>query len=303
MRHAYRSVLAVGLAVLTALPAQAQSKRRPASSSSDPDIARLERELAEQRQLLLWILQSEQQRYEMLLKLVSSGKAPTGAPPAAMSEMMPDDATPPRTSRPASRPAAAPSNTATGVVEGRITMKGAKPNAAYVYVENLTASAAGGASFEIKQENKQFYPRVAVVQKGTRLTFPNLDTIFHNVFSVSPGNTFDLGTYRAGDKARSVVVTSPGVVEIFCNMHSRMSASVLVVPNALFTKVGADGTFRLANVPVGSRKIVAWAPSAKPAVREVDVTPTGASAEFTLEINDRSSHTNKFGQPYGSYED
>jgi plastocyanin len=298
MKQARRAFMVLALAGLLATPAGAQNRKR----SQDPDIARLEKELAEQRQMLINILQSEQQRYEMLLKMVTSGKLPSGGlsspgfdPPSGGDERT--------TSRPRPSQPSRPAPAATATIEGRVNMKGSKPAAAYVYVENVGGSSASGTTFEVKQENKQFYPRVSVVQRGTRLVFPNLDTIFHNVFSVSPGNTFDLGTYRAGDKARSVVVTSPGVVEIFCNMHSRMSASVLVVPNGLFTKVNADGSFKINNVPLGARKVVAWAPNAKPVARDVDVSPNGGETDFTLEVNDRNSHSNKFGQPYGSYED
>jgi plastocyanin len=155
---------------------------------------------------------------------------------------------------------------------------------------------------EIKQEGRQFNPRVAVVQTGTSLMFPNVDSVYHNVFSNSPRNSFDLGTYQAGEKARSVTVTGPGVVEIYCNIHQKMSAKVLVVPSVLYTKVRADGTFRIENVPPGVRRVVAWSPEAKPETQKVAVNgPTEVS--FTLAHEDSAAHTNKFGQAYGSYRD
>ena len=156
--------------------------------------------------------------------------------------------------------------------------------------------------FEIKQEGRQFNPRVAVVQTGTNLVFPNFDSIDHNVFSNSPRNSFDLGTYQAGEKARSVTVSGPGVVEIYCNIHQKMSAKVLVVPSVLYTKVHADGTFRIENVPPGLRRVVAWSPDAKAASQKVAVNgPTQVS--FTLAHEDEGAHSNKFGQAYGSYRD
>jgi hypothetical protein len=133
--------------------------------------------------------------------------------------------------------------------------------------------------------------------------FPNLDAVFHNVFSPSGKNTFDLGSYRAGDQPRSVVLTTPGVVEVFCNIHSRMNATILVVPGPLYAKVGADGAFKLDNVPVGSRHLVAWSPNAKPATQKVDVSSSGGQANFTLDYEGPASHTNKLGQPYGSYKE
>src|SRR4029078_3813983 len=114
----------------------------------------------------------------------------------------------------------------------------------------VKGAPARGHSLDIRQKDKQFSPQVAVVQRGTTVVFPNMDAIFHNVFSPSGKNAFDLGSYRSGDTPRSVVLTTPGVVEVFCNIHARMNATVLVVPNATFAKVAPDGTFRLENVPV-----------------------------------------------------
>ena len=47
-------------------------------------------------------------------------------------------------------------------------------------------------------------------------------------------------------------------------MHAKMRANILVVPNRHYVKVGGDGSFRLENVPVGARQVVAWTPDAKP---------------------------------------
>jgi hypothetical protein len=92
------------------------------------------------------------------------------------------------------------------------------------------------------------------------------------------------------------------VVEIFCNMHQKMTADVLVVPNQLYTRVRPDGTFRLDNVPVGPRKLVAWSPSAKPVQQKVDVAAaSGGQATFVLEREEAKAHANKLGQAYGSY--
>jgi plastocyanin len=182
-------------------------------------------------------------------------------------------------------------------------MPGGDVDDVYVYVDGLRGPPARGKTIEIKQEDRQFSPRHAVVQAGTTATFPNMDSVFHNVFSTSPRNSFDLGTYRAGDKVKSVTLTSPGVVDVYCNMHQRMSASILVLPNALFAKVKPDGSFRIENVPVGARKLVAWSPRAKPAQQKVDVSTTGAQVSFSLQHADAHAHLNKLGQAYGSYRD
>lgn len=171
---------------------------------------------------------------------------------------------------------------------------------AYVYVDNVTPQLAKGASFDLKQSGRQFSPRHAVVQVGTKVNFPNLDSMYHNVFSKTPGSVFDLGIYRAGDPIRSYTMTKPGVVDVFCDMHSEMSARLLVVPSKLYVAVGADGKFALDNVPRGNRKIVAWAPGFEPSSQTIAVGGKESALSFKLTPKS-SAHTNKNEQPYGSY--
>jgi plastocyanin len=185
----------------------------------------------------------------------------------------------------------------TGNVVGKIK----SPTTAYVYVEDIVATTKGGA--EMKQEGKQFVPQVLVVQKGTKVEFPNRDAIFHNVFSVTPDNSFDLGSYKQGE-SRSVTMFKPGVVSVYCNMHPQMVGHILVVPSSHYVAAGKDGFFRLPNVPVGKHRIVAWAPNSKPVVSEIEVTEgEAASVELELKAGRASPHQNKDGMPYGSYKD
>jgi plastocyanin len=301
MNH-HVSIWRAGLAGLIitnlALPARAQDDGGPTRA----EFSKLQNEVKEQRQLIIQMLQQEQQRYDMLLRLLSA-QAGGGAVPA-----LPSTAEAEPSSSESGAPAAKKSRGGgderrSGSIEGKVSLPGGEMSDVYIYVENVRGPLARNKSLEIRQEGKQFSPRVAVVQAGTNVVFPNFDTVYHNVFSNSPRNSFDLGSYRAGDKPRTVTLTSPGVVDIFCNMHQKMSASVLVVPSPMFTKVRADGTFRLENVPVGPRKIVAWSPHAKPAQQRVDVTGTGTQASFVLEHQEHTAHTNKVGQAYGSYRD
>jgi len=263
---------------------------------------RLQTEVREQKQLLLETLQAEQQRYEMLLKIIRAGGGASAENLPALPTLGGAASAPAETPAARTRRAAAAEERRTATLEGKIQLPpGARSADVYVYVENVKAGHVKGKSIEIKQENKQFSPRLAVVQAGTNVLFPNFDAIYHNVFSMSPHNSFDLGSYRAGDKPRSVTLTTPGVVEIFCNMHQKMSADVLVVPSPLYTKVRADGTFRIENVPVGMRKVVAWSPGIKAAQQRVEVTPAGGDVSFALEREEARAHANKLGQAYGSY--
>jgi plastocyanin len=303
------SVLALAMAVVTAIvPAAAVAAEAGPSAA---DFARLQKEVAEQRQLIIQMMQIEQQRYDMLLRLMQSGGgAPAGGMPAIPTMPAPGPAA---SATPAAPPAATASGKpaerehaggGVGSVTGRVQSKTGTIKDAYVYVDMVKGAPARGHSLEIRQKDKQFSPQVAVVQRGTTVVFPNMDAIFHNVFSPSGKNSFDLGSYRSGDTPRSVVLTTPGVVEVFCNIHARMNAMVLVVPSALYAKVAPDGTFRLENVPSGARKLVAWSPGAKPVQEKVEVgAGSAAQVAFTLEYEGAKAHTNKLGQPYGSYKE
>jgi plastocyanin len=305
-RTLWRGIL-TGLAVASlglgiAMPVHAQEQAAPTRA----EFLKLQAEVRDQRLLIIQMMQTDQQRYDMLLRLLqgqaSGALPPVAAPAPGDSASAPADVS--AAAAPASRrPRVPETERRNGSIEGKVSIPGGAPESVYVYVDGLRGPPARGKSIEIRQEGRQFSPRLAVVQAGTTAVFPNFDSVFHNVFSTSPRNTFDLGAYRAGDKPRSVTLTSPGVVDVFCNMHQKMSASILVLPNAMYTKVRPDGTFRLENVPVGTRKLVAWSPETKASQQRVEVTVGGTQASFVLEHAEARAHVNKMGQAYGSYRD
>ena len=301
-RRLLTALLAGGLILPPAATARAE-ERAADGPPTRAEFSKLQNDVREQRQLIIQMMQTEQQRYDLLLHLLQGQGGGTPAPGLSAA---PPAAPPASGGGEGDKAAARPERTAAdhrvSSIEGHVSVEGGSADEIYVYVENVKMPLKSRKTFEIKQEGRQFHPRVAVVQTGTNLVFPNMDAIYHNVFSNSPRNTFDLGTYQAGDKPRSVVVTGPGVVDIFCNLHQKMSAKVLVVPSVLYTKVHADGTFRIENVPPGMRRVVAWSPEAKATSQKVAVNgPTQIS--FTLSHEDEGAHSNKFGQAYGSYKD
>jgi plastocyanin len=287
-------------ALAFAAPPRAQTPEKMAAQ-----LEKLEAEVREQRQLIMQLVRVEQEHYDLLLKLIQGrGLGPEGgapAPGAALTPAAPAANTPaPVAPAGAAKQPAAPR---TGALRGKVELPGGPIKDLYVYVENVKSPPAHGHTFEIAQRDKAFVPEVAVVQRGTKVTFPNYDSVFHNVFSPTAPHPFDLGSYRAGDAAKSVELTAPGVVDVFCNVHSRMHASILVVPSSLYARVAADGSFHMDGVPLGSRKVVVWGPRSKPAMQTVEVGAAGADVTFTLEAQAQAPHNNKFGQPYGSYKE
>ena len=296
---------AVAVALIAAVGASRPAAAGEAEAPTAADFARLEHEVADQRQMIIQMMTIEQERYNLLLKLLQSGSQ---AQPGASLPALPSGGGRPPAGQPPGAPEAEASDKvkespSVAVVTGHVQARSGVLQDAYVYLDQVRGAPARGRTLEIKQKDKQFSPHVAVVQRGTSVVFPNLDAVYHDVFSTSGRNSFDLGAYRAGETPRSVVLGTPGVVDVFCNIHSRMNASILVLPSALYAKVGADGNFRMENVPVGTRKLVVWSPTTKPAQEKVDVTAAGAQASFTLEEQPSSAHLNKLGQPYGSYKE
>lgn len=162
-----------------------------------------------------------------------------------------------------------------------------------------------GRRFRIDQQNKRFQPHVLVVPVGSSVDFPNLDPIFHNVFSLFDGKRFDLGLYEAGT-TRSVNFTRAGVCYVFCNIHPEMSAVVVAVDSPYYAATGANGSFTMADVPPGRYRLSVWHERFKPEdaaeyPKEVSLSPGAATlAPIRLVSAGRvpAPHTNKFGHEY-----
>jgi plastocyanin len=124
-----------------------------------------------------------------------------------------------------------------------------------VYLEGDLPSKPTAAVME--QKNKQFVPDLLAVSAGSTISFPNLDPIFHNVFSLSKAKEFDLGNYPK-DKTRLVNFPKPGIVFVNCHLHPNMTAVIVVTPNSAHTRPDESGRFLLASVQPGVYTIVAW---------------------------------------------
>ncbi|HEY5933338.1 MAG TPA: plastocyanin/azurin family copper-binding protein [Kofleriaceae bacterium] len=300
-RHWFVLLILIGVAAVPRESAAQAKKKAPAATKADID--RLEAKIAEQQKLIDKLVTLQKQYLQALIQLFpQQGGQPTGdvKPPPGDPVGKVDDPKPPADPKPPiSRVDPKPKpvkKEGAGTIVGKIA--GAAD--AVVYVETMSASTKGTAT--MKQEGKQFLPQVLVVQKGTTVSFPNRDAIFHNVFSVTPDNSFDLGSYRQGE-TKTVTMSKPGVVNVYCNMHPQMVGHILVVPNGNYARAGKDGFFRLTNIPPGKHRVVAWAPNSKPVVKDADVTDAEVvTVEFELKKGRGGPHTKKDGMPYGSYE-
>src|SRR5690349_4288541 len=127
------------------------------------------------------------------------------------------------------------------------------------------------------QRGERFVPHILAITTGTIVDFPNSDHIYHNVFSLSKTKRFDLGRYAAG-KSQPVRFDRPGIVRVFCDIHSHMNAFILVFSHPFFALTDNDGRFRIDNIPPGTYNVIAWNEGVQSEPRAVTV-PDGGVAE------------------------
>jgi len=140
---------------------------------------------------------------------------------------------------------------------------------------------------EIRQQAEEFVPRVVAITKGSTIDFPNNDPFFHNVFSLSSVDTFDLGRYKQGE-SRSTKFQKPGLVKVYCHIHSHMSASILVLDHPYFAMPDGDGAFQLSDVPPGHYTLVGWHERVGERATTIQVEPRRTvSLELTLPIEEQ----------------
>jgi plastocyanin len=132
------------------------------------------------------------------------------------------------------------------------------------------------------QRNETFVPHVLAITVGTTVDFPNTDRIYHNVFSLSKIARFDLGRYAAG-RSKSVRFDKPGIVRVFCDIHSHMNAFILVFSHPFFAVTEPDGRYHIDNVPPGTYSVIAWNEGVASEPRPVTV-PEGGAAELDFTV-------------------
>ena len=133
-----------------------------------------------------------------------------------------------------------------------------------IYLEGPASADAVPVSStptQIQQLDRRFAPDLIVIPAGATVSFPNMDPIFHNVFSLSRSKSFDLGSYDQGD-TRTVTFPKPGIVEVYCHLHPNMTATIVVAPNRWYARSDRSGQFRIPDVPPGQYTVVAWHKSA-----------------------------------------
>ena len=154
-----------------------------------------------------------------------------------------------------------------------------------VYLESAPALAFPDSEPQratMDQRNETFVPHVLAITVGTTVDFPNSDNTYHNVFSLRGPRPFDLGRYAAG-RSKAIKFDRPGIVRVFCDIHSHMNAFILVFNHSFFALTDAEGRYRIDNVPPGSYNLVAWNEGVSSGPQPVVVSEGGeAELDFAL---------------------
>lgn len=177
-----------------------------------------------------------------------------------------------------------------------------------VSLEPLSRSslpALPAARARMAQKDKMFIPHVLAVAAGTVIEFPNFDPIFHNAFSNYDGQIFDIGLYPPGS-TRSVRFSRPGAVRVFCNIHSEMSAVIVVLSTPWFATTGTNGAYEIRGVPPGEYSLRVFHERATPATLEAASRIITIAAEPVvmppIDISESGylpiPHKNKYGHEY-----
>lgn len=162
---------------------------------------------------------------------------------------------------------------------------------------------AGTNRYRISQKDTRFVPRVLPVLRGSTVDFPNDDFIYHNVFSLSETEPFDLGAYGPG-KSKSVLFPRNGLARVYCNIHPEMVATIIVLENPCFALTDRKGLFVISGVPPGKFTLRTWHEYGGEYTRELTSAQTPL-ARLSISIQETKAtleHRNKFGKPYrGEY--
>lgn len=146
------------------------------------------------------------------------------------------------------------------------------PEEVVIYLKKVPGKyTAPKKHVQLDQKFLQFTTRVLPVLKGTTVDFTNNDPVYHNVFTNSQLNKFDLGRKKKGETVSVKMTQSEVPVKVYCEVHAAMKAFILVLDNPFFAKVGPGQTFRIGGIPPGTYTMVAWHDYWEPVEQKVTI--------------------------------
>ena len=158
-----------------------------------------------------------------------------------------------------------PNNTNTGVLIGEIDLArdGYPRQNLAVYLKGVTGVYdLRHPVAVINQEDKVFIPHLLPIQKGQKVLFKNSDPLSHNVH-VYWGRRSMFNVVQGIDSNHEWVPQRIGQYVILCNIHTEMSAFLLVLDHPFFAIVDSpedskrtSSQFKIQDVPEGTYTLV-----------------------------------------------
>ena len=177
--------------------------------------------------------------------------------------------------------------------------KAINPAGAIVYIVGFSEEPPESVA-SIEQRNRKFVPELLPITAGQEISFPNRDAFLHNVFSTSSARPFDLGSYKQGESKKKSF-PKPGAIDVYCNIHPEMAATILVLPNRRWARVDGAGRYEIDGIPKGKWTAFAYVRlAAKPVSAAIEIGEGSASSSLDLTITRGAArpHTNKYGEAY-----
>lgn len=112
----------------------------------------------------------------------------------------------------------------------------------------------------LDQKDLKFNPSLIPIRQHGTIRIRNSDPVYHNVFSLSSTKKFDVGRRPKGEYM-DVTFDKPGIVDVFCDIHSSMHAVIYVMPPDVLSwiKVEAGKSFTMQNIPEGNYELNIYA--------------------------------------------
>jgi plastocyanin len=120
------------------------------------------------------------------------------------------------------------------------------------------------------QTKGRLLPKVLLIDPGTTVRFENRDNVFHNAFSISPSGPFDVGGIAPG-QARTVRFAQSGIIQVYCELHPREAATIIVAPGHARTNPLDDGSYKMAGLNAGAYLVRAWHPEHGAKFRRIEL--------------------------------
>jgi plastocyanin len=108
------------------------------------------------------------------------------------------------------------------------------------------------------QVNRAFDPDLLIIPVGSTVTFPNSDSVSHQIYSFSPTKRFQLPLYR-GTPYPPVHFDQVGVVTLGCNIHDEMVGYLVVTDAPYYGRTDTKGGW-VAELARGRYRITIWHP-------------------------------------------